>query len=124
VGQLHGAAVHVEVIPGTPPLRNERQMTALARRAACEVVGQEGVATLHSANMGGEDFAHYLERVPGCYIRFGSRLSGREGHPAHSNRFDIDERCLGPGAAWFAEVARVAGEGAASAQRREAAGSR
>jgi hippurate hydrolase len=110
VGQLHGATVEVKVMEGTPPLQNQPGMTAVAREAACQVVGQDGVAALHAANMGGEDFAHYLAFVPGCYIRFGARLAGREGHPAHSSRFDIDEQALASGAAWFAQVARVAGE--------------
>ena len=59
--------------------------------------------------MGGEDFSCYLPHVPGCYIRFGSRLEGREGFPAHSSRFELDERVLGIGAAWYREVAHVAG---------------
>jgi hippurate hydrolase len=85
-------------------------MTAVARRAAAAVVGEEGVLRMQAANMGAEDFAYYLEHVPGCYIRFGSRVEGREDFPAHSSRFDFDERALATGAAWFAEVARRAGQ--------------
>ena len=58
--------------------------------------------------MAGEDFSFYLERVPGCYVRYGARPSG-PAHPNHSSRFDFDEAALGWGAAWLAEVARVAG---------------
>jgi len=35
---------------------------------------------------------------------------GSESFPAHSSRFDFDERALAYGAAWLAEVARQAGE--------------
>jgi hippurate hydrolase len=59
--------------------------------------------------MGGEDFAWYLQGVPGCYVRFGARRSDSAGFPAHSSRFEIDEQVLATGAAWFAEVARLAG---------------
>ncbi|MBK5099174.1 MAG: hypothetical protein JJE01_15455, partial [Gemmatimonadetes bacterium] len=45
----------------------------------------------------------------GCYIRLGARLEGREGFPAHSSRFEFDERVLAVGAAWFREIAHVAG---------------
>ena len=41
--------------------------------------------------------------------RFGAQIPGREGYPAHSSRFDIDERALATGAAWMASVVRVAG---------------
>ena len=108
VGQLHGARVEVALEEGTPPLLNRPGPTALARRAAERVADR--VEPLHTANMGGEDFAFYLERVPGCYVRFGARIPGREGFPAHSSRFDFDEAALATGAAWFAEVARIAGE--------------
>ena len=110
IGQLHGAQIDVEVRVGTPALHNTAAMTALAATAAVDVVGREKVTELRTANMGGEDFAYFLEHVEGCYIRFGSQVLGRESFPAHSGQFDIDERALGCGAAWFAAIARRAGE--------------
>ena len=59
--------------------------------------------------MGGEDFAYFLDHAKGCYIRFGARVEGREGFPTHSSQFDFDERALAVGAAWYAEVAKLAG---------------
>jgi len=110
VGELHGAAVQVALHAGTPPLHNPALPTAVARAAAAAVVGTDGVVPLAFANMGGEDFAFFLRHVPGCYIRFGAQVPGREGFPAHSSRFDFDEQALATGAAWFVEVARRAGE--------------
>ncbi len=110
IGQLHGAQVSVEFKFGTPSLVNAPEPTALAKSAAIDVVGADHVEPLHTANMGGEDFAYYLEKVPGCYIRFGGQAPGREGFPAHSSRFDFDERALAVGAAWFARVAYFAGK--------------
>ncbi len=110
VGQLHGAAVTVEMTEGTPPLANPPEMVALARRAAEGVVGPASVTALHIANMGGEDFSYYLDQVPGCYVRFGAQVPGREGYPAHSSKFDIDEAVLPVGARYFFEVAKLAGE--------------
>lgn len=110
IGQLHGADVSVRIHSGTPPVINSSDMAALARTAAALVVGPERVRGLHTVNMGGEDFAYYLDRVPGCYVRFGSQVPERESHPAHSSRFDIHESVLATGAAWFAKVAHVAGE--------------
>ena len=110
IGELHGAKVEVEIHRGTPPLLNLGPSTRLARKAAREVVGPANVGVLKTANMGGEDFANYLEHVPGCYIRHGARFPGRDNFPAHSSRFDIHEEALSVGAAWLDRVARVAGE--------------
>ncbi len=109
--KLHGAAISVDFAEGTPSLRNTREMAALAREAAMRVVGEKGLCELTYANMGAEDFSCYLERVPGCYIRFGAQVPGREGFPAHSSKFDFDEAALRTGAAWLYEMARVGGAG-------------
>lgn len=109
VAQLHSANARVSFVSGTPPVLNLPPETALAREAALRVVSEKKVKQLTQANMGGEDFAYYLEEIPGCYIRFGSRIPNRRNHPAHSSKFDFDERALGVGALWLAEIARVAG---------------
>ena len=109
IGELHGAEISIDLEPGTPPLNNTREMTRLARKAAAEVVGRDNVTRLRIANMGGEDFAYFLEQIPGCYVRFGSQVPGRQGFPAHSSRFDFDEEALPTGAAFLATVARMAG---------------
>ncbi|MCA9567216.1 MAG: hypothetical protein KC656_05215, partial [Myxococcales bacterium] len=110
IGALHGARMRVTVTPGTPPLVNQPLPTRLARAAAVEVVGEDRVGVLHTANMGGEDFANFLDHVPGCYIQYGSCVPGRESYPAHSGQFDIHEDALPIGALWLDRVARVAGD--------------
>ncbi len=109
IGQLHDAQVSVEFKFGTPSVVNTPEMAELARSAAVKVVGPERVVALHTANMGGEDFSYYLDKVPGCYIRFGGQVPDRKGFPAHSSQFDFDEKALAAGAAWFAQVAHIAG---------------
>jgi hippurate hydrolase len=110
VAQLHMAHISLTFEQGTPALVNESDMADLARRAGETVVGAKHVRSqVRGANMGGEDFSWYLPHVPGCYIRLGARLKGREGFPAHSSRFEIDEQVLAVGASWFREIAHVAG---------------
>jgi hippurate hydrolase len=109
VAQLHDASVDVEVSRGIPPVVNLPVPTGLAREAAEAAVGAGNVEALRTVNMGAEDFGVYLEEVPGCYIRYGGRLASSEGYPAHSSRFDFDEEALAAGAAWLAQVAKVAG---------------
>jgi len=110
VGQLHDAEVKVEIIKGVPPVINSHEMTVLAREAAITAVGNANVGQLANANMGGEDFSHYLDHVPGCYVRFGGQIPGNEGFPAHSSRFDFDESALTTGAAYYATIAELAGK--------------
>ena len=114
VAGLHGARLEFEVDQGTPPLINPEGPTRLARRAAEEAVGAARVEELKKANMGGEDFSYYLQEVDGCYIRVGARFDDRQNFPAHSSRFDFDERALEVGARWFAHVALAAGRQLAS----------
>jgi len=108
VAQLHDAEIKADIRQGPPPLINSEEMTALARKAALQTVSRENVMKLTTANMGGEDFSYYLDQVPGCYVRYGAQIPGREGYPAHSSRFDFDEDALGLGATYLATIAREA----------------
>ncbi|HET9333084.1 MAG TPA: M20 family metallopeptidase [Gemmatimonadota bacterium] len=106
----HSAVATFELlVGGTPAIRNEGLALALAREAAARVVGTENVTEIAKANLGGEDFACYMEHIPGCFVRYGAAHPDGDERPAHSNRFDFDERALAVGAAWLAEVARCAG---------------
>lgn len=99
-----------------PPTVNDPGMAALARAAAARAVGPLG-RVLHDGPgtraMVGEDFAYFLQRVPGALLLVGSRdeASGLV-HPHHSPRFDFDERALPIAARLLEEVALAALEGA------------
>lgn len=110
IGDLHGAKVVVDIDMRTPPLRNEGEWLTLARACVAEIAGATLIEQLHTTNMGGEDFACYLEHVPGIYVRFGAQAPGRAGFPAHSSQFDFDERAMAYGASWMARVARAAAD--------------
>src|SRR5687767_12568828 len=76
---------------GTPPIVNPPGPTAWARAAVHAVLGPEGCVPLAGTNMGGEDFAFYLERIPGCFLRVGAREPGGAWLPAHSPMFHAAE---------------------------------
>ncbi|HMH83005.1 MAG TPA: M20 family metallopeptidase [Gemmatimonadales bacterium] len=95
---------------GPPPLVNPPTPASWARRAAAAVLGEAAIVPLGFLNMGGEDFAAYLERMPGCFLRIGAREQGGEPIPAHSPRFYPAEESIFVGAAVLAEAARVASE--------------
>ena len=110
IARLHNVEIVIQVQDGTPPVINTPEMADIARRAAVAVVGEENAVPLRISNMGGEDFAYYIRKVPGCYVRLGAQAPGTEGHPMHSGRFDFDEDVLPIGARFFSEVARLAGK--------------
>lgn len=110
IGQMHGANVRVEIMEGTPPVNNPAEIAVLCRRAALEVVSEEDVREMDITNMGGEDFGDYMTLIPGCYVRFGSITPEQTPYPAHSSKFDFDERVLGVGAAYYHAVSRIASE--------------
>jgi len=72
------------------------------------VLGDAAVVPFGVTNMGGEDFAFYLERMQGCFMRVGAREEGGERLAAHSPRFTAAEESIFVGAAVLAESARIA----------------
>lgn len=107
-GHLHGAEITVSFGESAPPVVNTDRETETARRAAKHVVGDEAVVEQEYPSMGAEDFSFYLDKIPGCYVRIGTRGPNDEYIPLHSPLFDVDESVLTTGAAFFDRVAREA----------------
>jgi hippurate hydrolase len=118
VASGYGVAARVTVDMGTPPIVNPAQATAWAREAAASVVGRDNVVPLGFLNLAGEDFAHYMERIPGCFLRIGAREPGGAVIPAHAPTFYPAEESLFVGASVLAECARVASAALASESAR------
>lgn len=119
MAQATAALFHLEArvafTDASPPLLNPPLGTSWARQAATRVLGAEKLVPLGITNMAGEDFACYLERMEGCFLRVGAREPGGEVIPAHSPRFDVAEGAIAVGAAVLAEAARVASRALAGA---------
>jgi amidohydrolase len=62
-----------------------------------DVLGREGVAST-TQSLGGEDFAWYLESIPGAMGRLGTRTPGGATYDLHQGDLRIDERAVGIGA--------------------------
>lgn len=108
IGDAHNSSIDVTIREGYPPVVNSPRETAIARRAALNVVDEDSVVPQDYPSLGAEDFAYYLRELPGCYVRFGARIRDREYIPLHSPAFDIDEDVLQVGAAFFDQVVREA----------------
>ena len=102
---LYNATTNLSFHDGLPPVINNPVAARLARKAAKKIVGQEAVVKQRHPSLGGEDFSYFLQKVPGCLVRFGAGLSDLPNIPAHSPYFDFDEGVLPIGAAFLAQVA-------------------
>ena len=92
----YGAEVSLSYTRGVPPVVNDPGLTHLFERAAVASLGPEAVVST-GQSLGGEDFAWYLEHVPGALARLGTRTPGGPTYDLHQGRFDVDERALGVG---------------------------
>lgn len=99
-----GAQAEVDYVRGVPPVVNDRATTAIMAEAAARVLGPEQV---HEAevSMGGEDFAFYLDQVPGTMLRLGVGRPGAEPVDLHHADFDVDERAIACAARILARTA-------------------
>jgi amidohydrolase len=92
-----GAEVEVAYTRGVPPVVNHRLATAVIAGAAGAALGADRVVEAE-ISMGGEDFAFYLDQVPGSMIRLGVGVPGSDAKvDLHRSDFDIDERSIGHG---------------------------
>ena len=110
VAATHGVTADVRITDGTPPLENTPAAAAWAATAVRDVLGEAGLVPLGTTNMGGEDFAWYLSRMEGCFLRIGAREAGGVHQDAHTPTFVADEEALFVGGAILAACARTASE--------------
>ena len=90
----YGAHAEVTYERGVPPVVNEPSATALMAAAVRSALGA-GSAVPTAQSLGGEDFAWYLDHVPGSMARLGVKPPGQERpHDLHQGSFDVDEQAL------------------------------
>ncbi len=93
-----GAGVRCWYQRGVPPVINSSEESELVRSAVRSALGNEALVEPPRSS-GGDSFAWYQQRVPGCYARLGvhdptvsaTRLD------LHSGDFDVDDRAIDVG---------------------------
>jgi amidohydrolase len=115
VASAYGVIADLAYQRSVPPTVNEPSSTALLSAAAERVLGPDAVCTTQQS-LGGEDFAWYLESIPGSLARLGTRVPGSgQDFDIHQPAFDIDERAIGIGLQLLAAAALTAVRGSAAA---------
>lgn len=78
-----------------PVLYNDPEVTEHVRQALVNANIPEVEAILETPPQPpSEDFAYYLETVPGCFFYVGAMPKSGEAYPHHHPKFDIDEKSL------------------------------
>jgi hippurate hydrolase len=85
------------------PLLNDPILVAEAFKSAQTVFAPDHVATAHEPMTGSEDFAQFLEHVPGCFVFLGN---GERSAPLHNPAYDFNDDGLLHGARFHAALVR------------------
>jgi metal-dependent amidase/aminoacylase/carboxypeptidase family protein len=85
-----------------PAVLNDPGLFEIFAQVACELFGPYGWIEMDRMSMGSEDFACYLDHVPGLLVRIGT---GTESGQLHTGGFDFADGALRSGAALLAGMA-------------------
>ena len=94
VCRAHRTSFEIDYNLAYPVTRNAPEPTALARRVIRETVGEGRFVELAASSMGAEDFAWYLQRCPGVYVKLGT---GEDCPALHNSKFDFPDAALAAG---------------------------
>jgi amidohydrolase len=92
------------------PLINSKEITEICHKTANEFYGEKNVEILENPSMGGEDFASYLEEIPGNFMYIGSSKTAQTSYPWHHCNFNIDETVLPKAAEYIAYTVAAIGQ--------------
>ena len=109
IGIIIGSAIVATTFLGCSNARkaelthaNDPEMADLVLRVVREGLGGDRIKEIDPV-MGGEDFAYYLEKLPGAFLFFGTGTGFP--WPHHHPRFDLDEGILPDAAELLARIA-------------------
>ncbi len=101
--RAYRADYEFEYSMGVPATINHAECSRIAARSVRKILGDQGLVTL-PGTPGGEDFAHYMERIPGVYAFVGCRNEAKDCvYSLHHERFDLDEDGMLAGAAFYVQ---------------------
>ncbi|MNJ56196.1 N-acetyldiaminopimelate deacetylase [compost metagenome] len=91
--QAYGAGVAIDYMTGYPSLVNHPEEYERFREVAERETGLS--SELSPQIMPAEDFAYYLQRIPGCFMLVGAGNPEKNAvYPHHHPKFDIDEEAM------------------------------
>ncbi len=96
IANSFGAEAKIEFREITPPVNNNCEINRVIRDSAIQILGQQNVVELQKPSLGAEDFAEFLNEVPGAMFRLGVSPN-KDCAPLHSSKFNPDEGAIDVG---------------------------
>ncbi len=103
IGTTFNVDISLQRMEGYPPTVNTAVEAEQCRQAASLVVGTERIDWDVDPSMGAEDFSHFLEHCPGCYVWLGNG-PGEGGCTLHNARYDFNDDNLALGASYWVKL--------------------
>jgi amidohydrolase len=94
--EANGGIADVHFEDYAAPLVNDATITERAQKIAAKFANEKEILKSIPKSLGADDFADYLQVVPGTYAFIGSKNATNEStaKPHHNELFDIDERAI------------------------------
>jgi metal-dependent amidase/aminoacylase/carboxypeptidase family protein len=106
VGAAYRCEVSFEYYGSTPCTINDPQMAEFVRQVAVGALGEKSFAWAPKPAMWSEDFACYLEQVPGCFFVLGVQPHDRDSYPMlHNPKYDFTDAAVPVGIRMMTELA-------------------
>jgi amidohydrolase len=99
----HNVAAEVTYTREFVPLMNDAALVEEAFAAARSFLKPDDIAVAAQPMTGSEDFARFLDHVPGCFIFLGN---GEDSAPLHNPNYDFNDEGLLHGANFHAAIVR------------------
>jgi len=105
VAAAGGCTANIDWVEGYPATVNDPAMADYVAKIARQTLGQNRFIPAGRPAMGGEDFAYYLEKIPGCFFLVGVAPPDRQPYPSlHNDRYDFTDAALAVGMRMFVEL--------------------
>lgn len=102
--QTYGATVEVNYMRRYPVLMNDPAQTAFCLDLVRDWLGETGLVPNPEPVPASEDFAFFLEKVPGCFINIGNGVGSVGGCMVHNAGYDFNDRILSTGATYWVKL--------------------
>ena len=102
--EIYGADYELNYVYGYPPVNNDLEMTKILASAATKVLGENYVQKREKAEMGGEDFSYFGQKVPSVFYFLGIAPEDKLINH-HQSDFYFNDSVLKKGVAVMAQTA-------------------
>ncbi|QUB98018.1 M20 family metallopeptidase [Leptotrichia sp. oral taxon 221] len=90
-----GGKAEVSIRLGYAPVINNEEMTDFVAGNIVDLLGKDALETIKEARMDVEDVSYFLNEIPGCFFRLGTRNEAKDMvYDLHHPKFNVDEEAI------------------------------